>query len=75
MGKPWLHPITRERHECKRWDAMRLALVGAERDTNIAVVPDAHCIDPTVGNARRQELVIAECAGAMIIMEHRAIIQ
>ncbi len=31
-----------------REDAMRLALVGAERDTNISVVPDAHCIDPNV---------------------------
>jgi len=25
--------------------------VGAERSTNIAVDPDAHCIDPTAGNA------------------------
>ena len=51
LGKPRLRPIQRERQESRRWDAMRLALVGAERSTNTAVVPDVHCIDPTVGNA------------------------
>ena len=51
LEKPWLRPIPRELQESRRWDAMRLALVGAERSTNIAVVPDAHCIDPTVGDA------------------------
>jgi hypothetical protein len=34
--------------------------VVAGRNTNIAVVPHAHCIDPTAGNAWRQESVIAE---------------
>jgi len=51
QGKPWLLHIPRERQESRRWGAMRLALVGAERNTDIAVVPDVHRIDPTVGNA------------------------
>jgi len=37
--------------EIQRWGAMRLAPLGAERNTNIAVVPEVHYIDPTAGNA------------------------
>ena len=50
-GKSPLRAIPRELQENRRWDAMRLVLVGAERNTSTAVVPDVHCIDPTVGNA------------------------
>jgi hypothetical protein len=47
----WLRPVPRELQESLRWDAMRLAPVGAGRNTNTAVVPLAHCIDSTSGNA------------------------
>jgi len=70
LKKPWLCPIPRDLQKSLRWDAMRLALVGAERSTNIAVVPDGHCIDPTAGNAWRKESVTVEWFGAIIIAEH-----
>jgi len=50
-GKSRLRAIPRELQENRRWEAMRLAPVGVERNTNIAVVPDVRCIDVTVGNA------------------------
>ena len=49
-GKLRLRAIPREPQESQRWGAMRLAPVEVERNTNIAVVPDGHCIDPIVGN-------------------------
>ena len=51
LEQPWLHPVPREWRENQRWVAMRHVPVGAERNTNIAVVPLVHCIDSTALNA------------------------
>jgi hypothetical protein len=50
LQQPWLRPVPRELQESQRWDVMRLAPVEAGRNTNTAVVPLAHCIDPIACN-------------------------